>query len=57
MRRGLVVVKGDPILIVGGGLGGAAAALALGRRGLSVRVLEQAPEFGVIRSGIGARDA
>jgi 2-polyprenyl-6-methoxyphenol hydroxylase-like FAD-dependent oxidoreductase len=47
-----VVVKGDPILVVGGGLGGAAAALALGRKGLRVRVLEQAPEFGVIGYGI-----
>jgi NAD(P)-binding Rossmann-like domain len=48
----LVVVKGDPILIVGGGLGGIAAALALGRKGFRVRVLEQAPEFGVIGYGI-----
>jgi 3-hydroxybenzoate 6-monooxygenase len=46
------VVKGDPILIVGGGLGGVAAALALGRKGFRVRVLEQAPEFGVIGYGI-----
>jgi 2-polyprenyl-6-methoxyphenol hydroxylase-like FAD-dependent oxidoreductase len=43
-----VVVKHDPILIAGGGLGGAAAALALGRKGFRVRVLEQASEFGVI---------
>jgi 3-hydroxybenzoate 6-monooxygenase len=42
----------EPILVVGGGLGGIAAALALGRRGLRVRVLEQAPEFGVIGYGI-----
>ena len=42
----------DPILIVGGGLGGAAAALALARKGFAVRVLEQAPEFGVIGYGI-----
>jgi 2-polyprenyl-6-methoxyphenol hydroxylase-like FAD-dependent oxidoreductase len=48
----LVVVKADPIIIVGGGLGGAAAALALGRKGFRVRVLEQAPEFGVIGYGI-----
>jgi 2-polyprenyl-6-methoxyphenol hydroxylase-like FAD-dependent oxidoreductase len=48
----LVVVKADPIIIVGGGLGGAAAALALGRKGFHVRVLEQAPEFGVIGYGI-----
>lgn len=42
----------DPILVVGGGLGGAAAALALGRKGFRVRVLEQAAEFGVIGYGI-----
>ena len=42
----------EPILIVGGGLGGLATALALGRKGLPVRVLEQAPEFGVIGYGI-----
>jgi 3-hydroxybenzoate 6-monooxygenase len=47
-----VVVKDDPILIAGGGLGGVAAALALGRKGFRVRVLEQAPEFGVIGYGI-----
>ena len=44
--------KHEPILVVGGGLGGAAAALALGRKGWRVRVLEQAPEFGVIGYGI-----
>jgi salicylate hydroxylase len=44
--------KHDPILVVGGGLGGATAALALGRKGWRVRVLEQAPEFGVIGFGI-----
>ena len=35
----------DPILIVGGGLGG--ASLALARKGFRVHLLEQAPEFGV----------
>jgi 2-polyprenyl-6-methoxyphenol hydroxylase-like FAD-dependent oxidoreductase len=40
------------ILIVGGGLGGLAAALALGRSGWPVRVLEEAPEFGAIGYGI-----
>jgi 2-polyprenyl-6-methoxyphenol hydroxylase-like FAD-dependent oxidoreductase len=42
----------NPILIVGGGLGGLAAALALGRSGWRVRVLEQAPQFGAIGYGI-----
>ena len=39
-------------MIVGGGLGGLATALALGRAGRRVRILEQAPEFGAIGYGI-----
>jgi 2-polyprenyl-6-methoxyphenol hydroxylase-like FAD-dependent oxidoreductase len=42
----------EPILIVGGGLGGLTAALALARRGRTVRVLEGAAEFGAIGYGI-----
>src|SRR5579864_6693384 len=42
----------EPILIVGGGLGGLTAALALARRGRAVRVLEGAAEFGAIGYGI-----
>src|SRR5688572_12778168 len=45
-------MRNDPILVVGGGLGGAAVALALGRKGFRVRLMEQAPEFGVIGYGI-----
>ena len=41
-----------PILIAGGGLGGLSAALALGRKGFAVRVLEQAEEFAPIGYGI-----
>jgi salicylate hydroxylase len=41
-----------PILVAGAGIGGLAAALALARTGLSVRVLEQAPEIGEIGAGI-----
>jgi salicylate hydroxylase len=40
------------ILIIGGGIGGVAAALALARRGMRSRVLEKAPEFGEIGYGI-----
>jgi 3-hydroxybenzoate 6-monooxygenase len=39
-----------PVLVVGGGLGGASVALA--RKGLRVCVLEQEGEFGVIGYGI-----
>ena len=42
----------DPILVVGGGLGGASVSLALARKGFRVRLIEQAPEFGVIGYGI-----
>jgi len=42
----------DPILIIGGGLGGLTTALALAQRGLARRVLEGAPEFGAIGYGI-----
>ena len=41
-----------PIIIVGGGLGGLTTALALGRAGRRVRILEQASEFGAIGYGI-----
>jgi salicylate hydroxylase len=41
-----------PILIAGGGLGGLTAALALGRKGHTVRVLEQAKKFEPIGYGI-----
>src|SRR5581483_1754248 len=44
--------RAEPILVVGGGIGGLAAALALGRRGWNVRVLEEAEEFGAIGYGI-----
>jgi salicylate hydroxylase len=41
-----------PVLVVGGGIGGLAAALALARKGAHVRVLEQAAEFKEIGAGI-----
>ncbi len=42
----------EPILIIGGGLGGLTTALALARRGYASRVLEGAAEFGAIGYGI-----
>jgi 2-polyprenyl-6-methoxyphenol hydroxylase-like FAD-dependent oxidoreductase len=47
-----VTRNSEPILVVGGGLGGAAVSLALARKGLRVRLIEQASEFGVIGYGI-----
>jgi 2-polyprenyl-6-methoxyphenol hydroxylase-like FAD-dependent oxidoreductase len=41
-----------PILVAGGGLGGLSVALALGRQGRPVRVLEQTAELGAIGYGI-----
>ncbi|SNR55229.1 FAD-dependent monooxygenase [Actinomadura mexicana] len=40
------------VLVVGGGIGGLGAAYALARRGLAVRVLEQAAAFGEVGAGI-----
>ena len=40
------------IIIAGGGVGGLASAIALGKMGADVRVLEQAPQFGAIGYGI-----
>lgn len=37
-------------IIVGGGIGGLATALALGQRGWQVEVLERAAEFGEVGS-------
>jgi 3-hydroxybenzoate 6-monooxygenase len=40
------------VLVVGGGIGGLAAALALARQGIEIELLEQAPEIGEIGAGI-----
>ena len=44
--------KSLPVLIVGGGIGGLAAALALASKGIRTQVIEQAPEFKEIGAGI-----
>src|SRR5258708_26582028 len=41
-----------PILIIGGGIGGLATALALARKGFPVHVIEKAHEFSEIGAGI-----
>src|SRR5205809_6667028 len=41
-----------PVLVIGGGIGGLSAALALARKGVPVQVLDQAPEFKEIGAGI-----
>src|SRR5262249_40859589 len=41
-----------PVLIIGGGIGGLAAALALAQKGRAVSVLEQAPQFKEVGAGI-----
>jgi 3-hydroxybenzoate 6-monooxygenase len=40
------------VLVVGGGIGGLSAAFALTRKGMTVRVLERAREFGEVGAGI-----
>jgi salicylate hydroxylase len=40
------------VIVIGGGIGGLAAALALARQGLEVQVLEQSRELGEIGAGI-----
>ena len=44
--------KDEQVLIVGGGIGGLAAALALAREGVPSQVIEQAAEFKEIGAGI-----
>ena len=46
------MAAGLPFLVVGGGIGGLAAALALARRGHAVTVFEQAAQIGEIGAGM-----
>ena len=43
----------DDILLVGGGIGGLAAALALAQGGVATQLHEQSPEFTEVGAGIG----
>jgi 3-hydroxybenzoate 6-monooxygenase len=45
-------MSNSPIVIAGGGIGGVAAALALGQKGFRVKLLEQASEFAEVGAGI-----
>jgi 3-hydroxybenzoate 6-monooxygenase len=44
--------EGDLVLIIGGGIGGLAAAVALAQQGIAATVLEQGDSFGEIGAGI-----
>lgn len=46
------MLQGQPLTVIGGGIGGLAAALAAARRGADVTVIEQAPELAEIGAGI-----
>ena len=45
-------LKETHVIIAGGGIGGAANALALARRGAQVTLFERTPEFGEVGAGL-----
>lgn len=50
--RGYEMLSGDMITILGAGIGGLAASIALAQRGAQVRVIEQAAEIAEVGAGI-----
>jgi len=44
---------GVKIAVIGGGIGGLTAAIALARQGMTVEVYEQAPELKEVGAGVG----
>src|SRR6185312_5245900 len=51
-REAAMTAARDKVLIIGGGIGGLSAALALLKRGIDVEVHEQAPELKEVGAGI-----
>ena len=47
-----IPVRSPPVLVVGGGIGGMATALALSQQGFAVEVFEQSAEIGEIGAGL-----
>ena len=49
---GTILAMDNKVVIAGGGIGGLACALALGRSGVPVTVLEQAEQFDEVGAGV-----
>ncbi len=48
----MTTVSKRSVIVVGGGIGGLAASLALAKKGIPVRLFEQAPEIKEIGAGV-----